>query len=183
MEGRLMIEATYIPRKMDGVELYELLRKHRLLPSMLEDPATCIALANSSDVGFLHEGDRVVAVIIETRPSPKALELIWVNEISRLHQKRDFLMEVAQTLRKRWFDELGLQRVGVHIPIARTQTIRTLKTMGFRMETLPWGVRDCMAYGTHLESIAILGLLPSDPVRTVVKTLEISDLPALSKVG
>jgi hypothetical protein len=165
-----MISVTYIPRKMEATELYELLSKHRLLPDHLEDPRACLALSQSAEVGFLHEGDRVLAVIIETRPSAKAVELIWINEISRLHQKRDFLVGVAQILRKRWFDEMGLMRVGVHIPIARTQTIRTLKTMGFRMETMPWGVRECVSYGTHLESVAILGLLPSDPVRSLPET-------------
>jgi len=178
-----VIEATYIPRKMNAVELFELLTKHRLLPDHLEDPMACVALANSSEVGFLHEGDRVLAVIIETRPTNRALELIWVNEISRLHQKRDFLMDVAKILRKRWFEDLGVSRVGVHIPIARTQTIRTLKTMGFRMETLPWGVRDCTAYGTHLESIAIMGLLPSDPVKSGINLLETAQDNTLSEVG
>ena len=178
-----MINVTYIPRAMEGVELYELLNKHRLLPNTLEEPMACIDLAGSSKVGFLHENDRVLAVIIETQPSPKSLELIWVNEVSRLHQKRDFLIEAAKVLRKRWFDELGLLRVGVHIPIARTQTIRTLKTMGFRMETMPWGVRDCVMYGTHLESIAIMGLLPTDPVRTSINLLETAQDNTLSEVG
>jgi hypothetical protein len=137
-------------------------------------------MAESSDVGFLHEGERVLAVIIETHPSDKAVELIWVNEVSRLHQKKDFLVEASKVLRKRWFDEKGLMRVGVHIPIARTQTIRTLKALGFRMETLPWGVRDCAGYGNHLESVAIMGLLPSDPVKSYAN---IVDVNILSEVG
>ena len=176
-----MIDATYIPRKMEGVELYQLLTKHRLLPNYLEDPVACISLANSAEVGFLHEGDRVLAVIIETHPSPKSLELVWVNEVSRLHLKKDFLATVAKMLRKRWFEELGLQRVGVHVPIARTQTIRTLRCLGFRMETLPWGVRDSVGYGPHLESVAILGLLPTDPIRNAV--MEIAKDNILSEAG
>ena len=162
-----MIDVTYIPRKLSAVELYELLSKHRLLPNQLEEPKACIALAESCEVGFLHEGDRVLAVILETHPSDNAVELVWVNEVSRLHQKKDFLAAAAALLRTRWFTEKGYIRVGVHVPVARTQTIRTLKALGFRMETLPWGVRNCMGYGNHVESIAILGLLPSDPVKTV----------------
>lgn len=177
-----MIDVTYIPRKMTGVELYELLSKHRLLPNQMEDPQVCVALAESSDVGFLHEGDRVLAVLLETHPSDKSIELIWVNEVSRLHQKKDFLIESSKLLRKRWFDEKGYIRVGVHIPVARTQTIRTLKSLGFRMETLPWGVRDCTAYGNHVESMAIMGLLPSDPVKSV-GLLDIKQDNILSEAG
>jgi hypothetical protein len=168
---------------MEGVELYELLSKHRLLPNSLEEPMACISLANSAKIGFLHEGDRVLAVIIETYPSDKSVELIWVNEVSRLHQKRDFLAEASKVLRKRWFEELGLLRVGVHIPVARTQTIRTLKSMGFRMETLPWGVRDCVVYGTHLESVAIMGLLPTDPVKSAINLIETEQDNTLSQAG
>lgn len=166
---------TFIPRKLSGSELYELLSKHRLLPKSMEDPRVCVGMAESSDVGFLHEGERVLAVVIETHPSDNTIELLWVNEVSRLHTRKDLLVEAAGLLRERWFTQLGMKRVGVHIPIARTQTIRTIKTMGFRMETLPWGIRDCSGYGNHLESMAVLGLLPSDPVRSntiIVKPVE-----------
>ena len=162
-----MMNVTFIPRKLDGVELFQLLTKHRLLPKSMENPQVCIAMAESSDVGFLHEGDRVLAVIIETHPSEKTLELIWVNEVSRLHTRRDLLIEASLVLRARWFDQLNMERVGVHIPVARTQTIRTIKAMGFRMETLPWGIRNCSGYGDHLESMAVLGLLPTDPAKVL----------------
>ena len=160
------MKVTFIPRKLDGVELYQLLNKHRLLPKSMEAPEVCVAMAESSDVGFLHEGDRVLAVIIETHPSIKTIELIWVNEVSRLHTRKDLLIEASNILRERWFTQMGMERVGVHIPIARTQTIRTIKAMGFRMETLPWGIRNCSGYGDHLESMAVLGLLPTDPARS-----------------
>ena len=176
-----MIEATYIDRKMDGVELYELLHKHRLLPKSMEDPAVCVAMAGSSDVGFLHEGERVLAVILETHPTPNVVELIWVNEVSKLHQKKEDLANVAKTLRDRWFMEHDYDRVGVHVPIARTQTIRTLKSMGFRLETLPWGIRSCQTYGNHNESMAILSMLPTDPVKVYVP-FEQKDI-TLSSVG
>ena len=166
-----MIEATFIPRRMEGVELYELLSKHRLLPSTLEDPNVCIALAESSDVGFLHEGERVLAVILETHPSKNVVELIWVNEVGRLHQRRDELCRVAMDLRNRWFMEGDKARVGVHIPIARTQTIRTLKNLGFRLETLPWGIRSCQTYGNHMESMAVLSLLPDDPIKVPLSAM------------
>lgn len=162
-----MMKVTFIPRKLDGVELYQLLSKHRLLPTSMEAPEICVAMAESSDVGFLHEGDRVLAVIIETHPSNKTLELIWINEVSKLHTRRELLIEASLVLRERWFGQMGKERVGVHIPVARTQTIRAIKTMGFRMETLPWGIRNCSGYGSHLESMAVLGLLPTDPARTV----------------
>ena len=84
-----MIEATFIDRRMDGVELYELLHKHRLLPKTMEDPAVCIAMAGSSDVGF-------------------------------------------------------------------------------RLETLPWGIRSCQTYGNHMESMAVLSMLPGDPAKVYV---------------
>ena len=176
-----MIEATFIDRRMDGVELFELLHKHRLLPKTMEDPVVCTAMADSSDVGFLHEGERVLAVILETRPSSNVLELIWVNEVSKLHQKKEDLANVAKSLRHRWFMEGNFERVGVHVPIARTQTIRTLKSMGFRLETLPWGIRSCQTYGNHMESMAILSLLPSDPIKVYVPFEEKDN--TLSKVG
>ena len=160
-----MIEATFIPRRMEGVELYELLHKHRLLPRNLEDPNVCISLAESSDVGFLHEGERVLAVILETHPSRDVVELIWVNEVGRLHQRKEELFRVAESLRHRWFMEGSKERIGVHVPIARTQTIRTLKALGFRLETLPWGIRSCQTYGNHMESMAVLSLLPTDPIK------------------
>ena len=178
-----MSKVTFIPRKLDGAELYALLAKHRLLPKSMEDPRVCVGVAESSDVGFIHEGDRVLAVIIETHPSDKTVELIWVNEVSRLHTRRDLLIETAGILRERWFGKLGLERVGVHIPIARTQTIRTIKAMGFRMETLPWGIRNCSGYGDHLESMAVLGLLPSDPVRTNTLVVKPEEPIILTAVG
>jgi hypothetical protein len=178
-----MIDVTYIPRKMTGVELYELLSKHRLLSNQMEEPNVCIAMAESADVGFLHEGERVLAVVIETHPSEKTVELLWVNEVSRLHQKKDFLAEASKALRKRWFEEKGYSRVGVHIPIARTQTIRTLKALGFRLETMPWGIRDAVGYGNHLESLAILGLLPTDPVKSWSPLIEVVEESILSEAG
>jgi len=178
-----MMTVTYIPRRLDGVELYQLLTKHRLLPKSMENPQVCVAMAESSDVGFLHEGDRVLAVIIETRPADKVLELIWVNEVSRLHTRRDLLIEAASVLRERWFTRMGMERIGVHIPIARTQTIRTIKAMGFRMETLPWGIRNCSGYGDHLESMAVLGLLPSDPIRSNAIAVKVEEPIILSEAG
>ena len=176
-----MIEATFIERRMDGVELYELLHKHRLLPKTMEDPAICTAMATSSDVGFLHEGERVLAVILETHPSRDVVELIWVNEVGRLHQRKEDLAKVAHDLRNRWFMQNNFERVGVHVPIARTQTIRTLKSLGFRLETLPWGIRSCQTYGNHMESMAILSLLPSDPIKVYVPFDQKDN--TLSKVG
>ena len=161
-------------------ELFQLLSKHRLLPKNMEDPKVCVALAETSNVGFLHEGERVLAVVLETSPFDGVMELVWVNEIGRLHQKKEDLCRVALDLRSRWFENKGLSRVGVHVPVARTQTIRTLKSMGFRLETLPWGVRSAMPYGNHLESMAILSLLPSDPVKVFNKTTEDN---TLSKAG
>jgi hypothetical protein len=149
----------------------------------MENPQVCVAMAESSDVGFLHEGDRVLAVIIETRPADKVLELIWVNEVSRLHTRRDLLTEAASVLRERWFTGMGMERIGVHIPIARTQTIRTIKAMGFRMETLPWGIRNCSGYGDHMESMAVLGLLPSDPVRSNTIVVKPEESIILSEAG
>ena len=178
-----MIDVTYIPRKLTAGELYELLSKHRLLPNQMENPQVCVAMAESAEVGFLHEGDRVLAVLLETHPSEQAIELIWVNEVSRLHQKKDFLVEASKILRKRWFEDQSLLRVGVHIPVARTQTIRTLKALGFRMETLPWGVRDSIGYGNHVESIAILGLLPSDAVRPNAIAVKAEESIILSEAG
>ena len=163
-----MIEATFIDRRMDGVELYELLHKHRLLPKSMEDPAVCIAMAGSSDVGFLHEDDRVLAVILETHPSDNVIELIWVNEVSKLHQRKEDLANVAKSLRDRWFMAGNYERIGVHVPVARTQTIRTLKSLGFRLETLPWGIRSCQTYGNHMESMAVLSMLPGDPAKVYV---------------
>lgn len=151
-------------------EFYELLRRHVLLPMHLgEDKLLRMVRATADAARFgmvLEDGDDpgVLATTLTYLSEPGVLMFWWIPEVKRLHTRRDELIDLGSELRSVWFRD-GVRRVEARVPIQRTQTIRALKNMGFRQETLDWGLRGAVDYGKGPEGLAILGLLEADPPR------------------
>jgi hypothetical protein len=155
---------------LDAGILYSTLNRHLLLPASLQDPNICLAAANQMRIGFLHDGGDVpLAILLESNPEPGLVGLMFITGVARLHQKKDDLIEISLVLRDRWFKEMKADRVESRVPVERTQTIRCLKHLGFRLETLPCGIRNGIVLNGKSKSLSVLGLLPSDPIRKLSK--------------
>ena len=158
---------------LDGGLLYSLLDRHKLLPLQLRDPQICVVAAQSMGIGFLHnDGEKPFAVLLESQPEPGVVGLMFITERAHLNQCRDELIDVSRVLRDRWFSQMGAYRVESRVPVERTQTIRCLKHMGFRVETLPKGIRNGAIYSGKPKSLCIMGLLPDDPYHKLSSELK-----------
>ena len=155
---------------IDGGILYSLLDRHNLLPETLRDPSICMMAAQTMSVGFVHDGGtKPLAVLLETNPEPGVVGLMFITERARLNQRRDELIEVSSQLRERWFNGYGAYRVETRIPVERTQTIRCLRHLGFKIETMPKGLRNAVIYNGKPVSLCVLSMLPTDPVKELSK--------------
>ena len=119
---------------INPAELYELLHRNGLLQA--QDNAKLLegirATAMISRYGLvLDDDDRVLASFLYWPIQPHILGFQWIPEVKRLHTKRDELIALGEELRTVWFRG-GVTRVEAHVPVARTQTIRAVKAMGFR---------------------------------------------------
>lgn len=163
-----MMQVDWATEELDGAMLYNLLNRHRLLPDALKDPHVCMAYASIVTLGLLHDGgSRPLASILETCPEPGVVGILFMTETARLNARRNELIEVSLSLRDRWFNQYGAYRVECRVPLERTQSLRCLKHMGFRLETLPKGIRNATRYGGELVSFSLMSLLPSDPVKSL----------------
>lgn len=154
--------------QLDGEMLYNLLSRHKLLPDSLKDPNICMAYAQILNIGFLHdEGPKPLAVLLEMSPEPGVVGISFITEVARLHQRKAELIEVSHVLRDRWFNGFGAYRVECRVPVDRTQSLRCLRHLGFRLETLPKGLRNATLHHGKPVSLCVLSLLPSDPVRSL----------------
>ena len=154
-------------QRIQPVELYELLRRHELLPALPEDLLIKAVkqLADQSVYGLiLDTDDAVLASTLTMRQNPSCLLFTWIPEVRKLHLRRNEMIDLGHEMRQMWFVE-GIRRVEARFPVKRSQTMRALKTMGFRQETLDWGLREAVDYGHGPEGVAILGLIESDPER------------------
>lgn len=159
--------------KIDGGVLYSLLERHLLLPEVLKNPSICMMAANSMNVGFIHDdGNKPLAILLETHPEPGIVGLLLITERARLNQRRDELIDISIQLRERWFGQMGAYRIESRIPVERTQTIRCLRHMGFRIETLPCGLRNAVIYNGKPKDLCVMSLLPTDPVKELSKQVE-----------
>ena len=166
------MEVEFTNHGFDGGLLYSLLVRHNLLPTTLNDPNVCILAASRMSIGFLHDGKPTpLAVMLESYPEPGVVGLMFITEVARLNQRRDELIEASLLLRNRWFNELNAVRVECRVPIERTQTIRCLKHMGFKIETLPRGLRNTTFMSGVAKSLCVLGLLPDDPIHKLSREL------------
>jgi len=159
------MEVEFTNQGFDGGILYSLLNKHQLLPATMNDPNICMVAASRMSFGLLHDGKPTpLAIMLESYPEPGIVGFMFITEVARLNQRRDELIEISKSLRSRWFEEMGAFRVECRVPVERTQTIRCLKHMGFKMETLPKGLRNTTVMNGIPKSLCIMGLLPDDPI-------------------
>lgn len=164
--GRMRVE--WSDEVMDAGLLHKILSKHKLLPDALNNPDVCIAFASSLRFGVLSDGGQnPLCLLFMNRVDDGIGGLMLVTERPKLNQRKEELFEISKELRKLWFDEMGLHRVEARIPAERTQTIRILKHFGFRMETLPSGLRSAATLSGKCQNMVIMGLLPCDPVKTL----------------
>ena len=167
------MKVEFSDEQMDGGMLYNLLDKHHLLPPQLEDANNCILASQMMNIGFLHDdGPKPLAIMLETNPEPGVIGLMFITERARLNQRRDELIAVSSVLRERWFNGFGAYRVESRIPVERTQGIRCLRHLGFRVETLPKGLRNAVVYNGKPVSLCVMSLLPSDPIKELSKDAE-----------
>ena len=151
--------------------LYRLLRSHGLLPLSLGEEGLLRAIKATAEYGTYAmvvegEGDDtvVLASVLSVVPEPGILLTQWIPEVKDLHKRKADLRALGEELRAYWFRE-GIRRVEARVAKSRLQTIKALKTMGFRQETNDHGIRMAVDYGKGWESFIVLGLLETDPVR------------------
>jgi len=161
-----MIYVEWSEEPVDAGVLYSVLEKHQLLPKSLENLQNCLIMASMTSIGFLHDGgNNPLAILLETRPEPGVIGILFITGVARLNNRRDELISASIPLRERWFGS-GAYRVESRIPVERTQTIRCLKHLGFKLETaMPMGLRNAVVYNDKLTSLCIMSLLPDDPVK------------------
>lgn len=166
-EGCPMMEMNWYTQSLEPVGVYNLLHKHDLLPALPEQEllSAMRVISAKTDFGMVVDDEgKVLASTFTTHLKPGVLGFTWIPEVKRLHTFKDDLALLAEELRAFWFKD-GIRRVEAYVPVARTQTTRALKGLGFRQETLDCGIRGYMDYGHGYEAHIILGLLPDDPVR------------------
>lgn len=161
-----MMQIDFLDQPTDAGLLRSMLLKHNLLYDSLADPMALIAASDGITIGFIHEGGDVpLAIVLENRPCPGVIGVMLITERPKLNQRKAELVEIGKALRERWFEGQKTRRVESRVPVERTQTIRVLKHMGFRVETLPKGLRSAETIKSKPVSFCIMGLLPSDPLR------------------
>lgn len=167
-----MISVEWSNDPVDPGILYSVLDKHQLLPAGMSNPQTCMMIAQMTSIGFLHDGgNNPLAILLETRPEPGIVGILFITGVARLNQRRDELVQASLALRERWFDGQTI-RVESRIPVERTQTIRCLKHLGFKIETIPKGLRNAVVYNGKPTSLCIMSLLPNDPVKQLSDDVE-----------
>lgn len=157
--------------RLQPTELFELLFSHDLVPKGIQELAlldSIRVMAGNSAFGLIVDGDGDEALVLAstfTMPlNDNTLSFTWIPEVKRLHTRREDLVHLAVELRNLWFQS-GIRRVEARTTTKRTQTIRTLKNLGFKQETLDSGLRSGVDYGKGPEGVVILGMLESDPLR------------------
>ena len=159
--------------QLTAVELFELLSKHSLIPqgipceimlgaikTLAENSAFCLVVDGEGDEAL------VLASAITAPYDANTLLFTWIPEVKRLHTRKADLATLAAELRAIWFTD-GIKRVEARTTSTRTQTIRSLKNMGFRQETIDGGLRGAVDYGKGPEGVVILGMLNSDAPRHI----------------
>lgn len=164
VETKVDLHVEWINEPLKPVELYKLLYKHKLLPEGLESPQALIAFSRMTRTGLIGCGGDIYAVVVEVVSEPAILNLIMVPKVPMLVRYSLELHGLIPELRKRWFEDGGFQRVEARIPTSRNQAIRSMLALGFTQETAPEGLRHAGRYHKRWESMAVLGLLPSDPI-------------------
>ena len=162
-----MMRISWDQPRIAPEELYILLRRHCLLPLHLDDKAllrSIKATADASRFGMVLDGDGVLASTLTLMIEPGILSFHWIPEVKRLHTRRNELIDLGGEFRSVWFVD-GIRRVEARCPILRTQTMRCLQHMGFRLETTDKGLRKAVDYGKGFEALALFGLIESDPPR------------------
>lgn len=159
--------------QLQPAELFELLTTHNLVPrgvSELKLLDSVRIMANSSAFGLVVDGEGdeadVLAVALTMPIDENTLSFTWIPEVKRLHIRKADLATLAVELRGFWF-QAGIRRVEARTTTKRTQTIRALKNIGFKQETLESGLRSGVDYGKGPEGVVILGMLESDPIRHI----------------
>lgn len=163
--------------QLKPAELFELLFSHDLIPKgvpetmllnsvrfMSENSAFCLVVDGEGDEAL------VLASAITMPIDDHSLMFTWIPEVKRLHTRKTDLIDLAVELRALWFQN-GVKRVEARSTTKRTQTIRTLKNIGFKQETLDSGLRSGVDYGKGPEGVVILGMLESDPLRHMTDAL------------
>lgn len=169
-----------VPR-LTSTALYMLLRRHGLLPVSLGEEGlknALVATSQNAHFAVVTEGDGteygVVASVLTYPLEPGILGVQWIPEMKGLNKNRAGLWDIAEELREFWFRD-GVRRVEARVPKSRIQTIKALKTMGFRQETTDHGLRMAVDYGKGYEAFIVLGLLESDPVRKQESCLKMAE--------
>jgi hypothetical protein len=106
---------------------------------------------------------------METRcPTPGTLDLTLIPEDKTLCLHAEELSGLSGTLRKRWFEDEGWDKVQASVPKSRKNACRTLAAMGFVCETRSMGIRNGIHLGKEPEGVHIYGLLATDPIPEVI---------------
>lgn len=155
-------------------QYFELLTGHGLVPRGFVEVELLKKIrkdAENSVFGLVVDETGVLASTLTKPISLNILAFLWIPEVKRLHTRKKDLQALGLRLREFWFQD-GITRVEARSSTSRTQTIRTLKHIGFRQETTDHGLRSGVDYGNGPEGVVILGLLEGDAMRIEPRMME-----------
>lgn len=172
-----MMQMDWTVGKIEAEELYRLIARHRLLPIHLGEELLLRDLrarAEAGAFGLVTEDNKVLASTLTYGDAPGSLQFMWIPEVKGIHHRKQELSDLGQVLRDYWFKQLGAHRVEARVPALRIQTIKALKAIGFRQESMDCGLRNAVDHGAGPESVIVLGLLPDDPVKVFDLKVEVA---------
>jgi hypothetical protein len=144
--------------------VYEVLKKHRLLPESVVASASVCNAVGTSGVRFTvkdETGEHVADVFVSDveEGETAAIDLIPVAKHFRTGYHEDFKAAMSPILHD-LFEGFGVRRVSSALPESRSRTKRALCVLGFKVEGR---IRDAVKlHGKPPEDLRVLGLLRSE---------------------
>jgi hypothetical protein len=125
------------PEKLTPVALYDLSKKHNLVPDSTHQALRCYQnLATNSMALKLKDGDEEVAtIVISSLVERECAELDLIPKGS--YFQRRYKKSLVTALGPLWlvlFNHMQLRRITSFVPRSRARTRRALKAVGFRVE-------------------------------------------------
>lgn len=150
--------------------LFELMSKQRLLPDTIaNNPPVLVSIAENSKLTLIQDDESDKVLFLETRKARGILDLFVFIIDREVMKQKDEISALQKELREIWFatSSNDVRRVQAFVPVSRKNTKRLLLALGFVQETRDCGLRELLRFGPKVESSVVMGLLPSDPYRTV----------------
>ena len=153
------------PEKLTPVALYDLSKKHNLVPDSTHQALRCYQnMAVNSMALKIKDGDQEIATIVISSVVEREcadLDLIPKGQYFQRRYKQS-LIKAMQPLWLVLFEQLRLRRVTSYVPESRSRTRKALKAVGFKTEGI---IREGIKLARKdPEDLYVMGLLSQEVV-------------------